>query len=302
MLEEYVRTIHLCQRFRLAQLCPGARRLEDRLYRCTSPRICLHATIFLPPAIPRPNPSIADAIFHTASVRLRNRLRCSKREKAVEATQEPVKRETTSVEESAFSTQNVLPRACTAGDSFHVTFPLRARKCVAIMMTDIEKLYECYSGDVRRFALYLCGDVAMADEITSDTFMRAWMAADRIRQPTVKSYLFSIARNAYIDSLRRAARHTQLDRNMPDTRISAQTHLEQSAEVRAVLAALQELPEIDRTVLLMRALDEMPYEEIAETLGISVVSAKVKVHRARLKLMQTRQAWREIDAAAGAKS
>jgi RNA polymerase sigma-70 factor (ECF subfamily) len=78
-------------------------------------------------------------------------------------------------------------------------------------MTDIENLYERYAGDVRRFALYLCGDVVMADEITSDTFVRVWMAADRIRQPTVKSYLFTIARNAYTDLLRRAARHTQLD-------------------------------------------------------------------------------------------
>ena len=169
-------------------------------------------------------------------------------------------------------------------------------------MTDIENLYELYAGDVRRFALYLSGDVVLADEITSDTFVRAWIAADRIRQPTVKSYLFTIARHAYIDVLRRAARHTQLDENMLDARISAQTQMELSAEVRAVLAALQQLPEMDRTVLLMRALDEMPYEEIAETLGIAVVTAKVKVHRARLKLMQTRQAWREIVPAAGAKT
>ena len=169
------------------------------------------------------------------------------------------------------------------------------------MMTDIENLYECYAGDVRRFALYLCGDLAMADEITSDTFMRAWMAADRIRQPTVKSYLFTIARNAYMDLMRRATRHTQLDDNMADTRISAQTQMEQTAEVRAVLAALQQLPEMDRTLLLMRALDGMPYEEIAETLGITVVAAKVRVHRARLKLMQTRKAWREVVPAAGAK-
>ena len=168
-------------------------------------------------------------------------------------------------------------------------------------MTDIENLYERYAGDVRRFALYLCGDVVMADEITSDTFARAWMAAGRIRQPTVKSYLFTIARNTYTDVLRRAGRHTQLNENMPDTRISAQAQMEQSAEVRAVLSALQQLPEMDRTVLLMRALDEMPYEEIAEALGIPVVSAKVKVHRARLKLMQSRQAWREVVPAAGEK-
>jgi len=168
-------------------------------------------------------------------------------------------------------------------------------------MTDIEDLYDRYAGDVRRFALYLCGDAVMADEITSDTFVRLWMAVGRIRQPTVKSYLFTIARNAYTDLLRRAARHTQLDKNMPDTRVSAQTQLEQTAEVRAVLAALQQLPEIDRSVLLMRALDGMPYEEIAETLGIPLVTAKVKAHRARLKLMQTRQAWRESVPAPGIK-
>jgi len=165
-------------------------------------------------------------------------------------------------------------------------------------MTDIKNLYERYAADVRRFALYLCGDVVMADEITSETFVRAWMAAGRIRQPIVKSYLFTIARNAHTDLLRRAARHAQLDQNVPDTRMSAQMQIEQSAEVRAVLAALQQLPEMDRTALLMRALDEIPYEEIADTLGITVASARVKVHRARLKVMQSK-ALREIVSAEG---
>ena len=168
-------------------------------------------------------------------------------------------------------------------------------------MTDIEILYQRYAPDVRRFALFLSGDSVIADEITSDTFVSAWLARERIRQPTVKGYLFAIARNLYRDALRRHERHAELNEQMTDTRISAQTHMEQGAEVRAVLTALQQLPEMDRTVLLMRALDEMPYEEIAETLGIPVVTAKVKVHRARLKLMQTRQAWREVVPATGAK-
>ena len=168
-------------------------------------------------------------------------------------------------------------------------------------MTDIEALYQRYAPDVRRFAFFLSGDPVMADEITSETFVRAWQAQKGIRQPTVKSYLFAIARNVFRDSQRRQARHTQLDESMVDTRISAQTHMEQSAEAGAVLTALQQLPEIDRTVLLMRALDEMPYEEIAATLGIPVVTAKVKVFRARMKLMETRQAWREVISSAGAK-
>jgi RNA polymerase sigma-70 factor (ECF subfamily) len=168
-------------------------------------------------------------------------------------------------------------------------------------MTDIESLYERYAPDVRRFVLFLSGDPVMADEITSDTFVSAWLARERIRQPTVKSYLFAIARNLYRDMQRRQERHAKLDEHMTDKRISAQAHMEQTAEVRAVLAALQQLPEVDRTALLMRALDEMPYEEIAETLGILVVTAKVKVYRARLKLMQTREAWGKVISFAGAK-
>ena len=155
-------------------------------------------------------------------------------------------------------------------------------------MTDIEELYRRYAGDVRRFAQYLSGDAVLADEITADTFARAWMAAERIRQPTVKSYLFAIARNIYRDAHRRVAGHTELDENMPDTRISVERQMAQSEEVRAVRRALRQLPEVDRAALLMRALDDMPYEEIAGALGIPVAGARVKVHRARLKLMQTR--------------
>src|SRR5215470_929932 len=168
-------------------------------------------------------------------------------------------------------------------------------------MTDIESLYQRYAPDVRRFALFLSADPVMADEITSDTFVSAWLARERIRQPTVKSYLFAIARNLYRDLQRRQERHAELDEQMTDKRISAQTHMEQTAEVRAVFAALQQLPEIDRTALLMRALDEMPYEEIAETLGIPVGTARLKVYRARLKLMQTRQEWGEVISLSGGK-
>jgi RNA polymerase sigma-70 factor, ECF subfamily len=169
-------------------------------------------------------------------------------------------------------------------------------------MTDIESLYKRYAPDVRRFVLFLSGDPVIADEITSDTFMSAWLAGERIRQPTVKSYLFAIARNLYLDLQRRQGRHAELDEQMTDKRVGAQKHMEQSAEIRAVLAALRQLPEMDRTALLMRALDEMPYEEIAQTLGIPVVTAKVKVYRARLKLMQSRQGRGRVISSIGAKS
>lgn len=167
---------------------------------------------------------------------------------------------------------------------------------------DFQSLYEKYAPAVRRFALFLCGDAMMADDITSDTFLRAWLAQGRIRELTVKSYLMMIARNVYRDLQRREWRKTELDEQKADSKIGAHAHFEQKEEVSAVMMALQELPEIDRTVLLMRALDEMPYEEIAAALEIPVTTAKVKVHRARAKLMEIRNPQRDKWAASGEES
>lgn len=153
---------------------------------------------------------------------------------------------------------------------------------------DIESLYEKYAPAVRRFALFLCGDPAVADDITSDTFVRVWLARGPIRELTVKSYLFAIARNAYRDVQRRGWRRARLDERGVDPKIGAHAHLEQKEELAAVITGLQELPEVDRAALLMRALDEMPYEEIAAALEIPITTAKVKVHRARAKLMKVR--------------
>lgn len=68
---------------------------------------------------------------------------------------------------------------------------------------------------------------------------------------------------------------------MPGEQPSPYVHAEQKEEFRAVLAGLQELPEIDRAALLMRAMDGMLYEEISLSLGVSLASAKVKIYSAR---------------------
>lgn len=159
-------------------------------------------------------------------------------------------------------------------------------------MTDFSALYKKYAPDVFRFALYLSGDRSQAEDITSETFVRAWTSPETIDVTTVKAYLFTIARNLFLHGLRRTSRHVQLDpeKELLDPQASPYAHAEQKAELSAVLAGLQKLPEIDRAALLMRAQDGMPYEEISQALGISLSSVKVKIHRARLALAGTRNA------------
>ena len=151
-------------------------------------------------------------------------------------------------------------------------------------MTGFGALYKKYAPDVYHFALYLSGERGEAEDITSETFVRAWASSEPIRMATVKGYLFTIARNLFLQGLRKKSRHVVLDEDLRDPKASPYAQAEQKAELRAVLDGLQKLPEIDRAALLMRAFDEMPYEEIARALGISLAAVKVKIHRARLAL------------------
>jgi len=155
-------------------------------------------------------------------------------------------------------------------------------------MTNIEALYKQYSPDVFRFALYLSGNRDDAADITSETFVRAWTTPDRINVSTVKAYLFTIARNLFLQEMRKKPRRAELSDEMRDPLPNPARQAEDRSELDAVLAELRQLPELDRTALLMRALEEIPYEEIASALNISVTTAKVKVHRARLLLSRRR--------------
>jgi RNA polymerase sigma-70 factor (ECF subfamily) len=72
---------------------------------------------------------------------------------------------------------------------------------------------------------------------------------------------------------------------MPDTTTALETRTELQSELQLTLEAMQLLPEIDRAVLILRAEEGLSYEEIARTTGLTITAAKVKVFRARAKLV-----------------
>ena len=161
-------------------------------------------------------------------------------------------------------------------------------------MSDFHSLYQRYAPQVHRFALFLCGDSALADDITSETFVRAWTSRGKIREATLKAYLFTIARNLYRDHLRRNRRYQELEESLPDDAPSLESRTEHKAELAAVIDGLRQLAEADRAALLMRVQEDMSYEEIAEALELPVSTVKVKVHRARMKLMRLRDLFQEV--------
>jgi len=151
------------------------------------------------------------------------------------------------------------------------------------MMT-FHEIYERYSKDVYRYCYWLSGSAEDADDITSETFSRAWVGREDIRTETVKAYLFAIARNLYLNQHRTAKRNVEISPEHVDAYPSPHEIVESRLELDQTMRAIQSLPEVDRAAFLLRVQHELPYEEISRVLQLPLATVKVKIHRARLKL------------------
>ncbi len=165
-----------------------------------------------------------------------------------------------------------------------------SRPAVVTPLTDFARLYREHAADVHRFAVYLSGDPSLAEDLVSEAFVRVWTVRDRVELSTVRGYLFAIVRNLLLQHRQRDRRRAPLDERMADDGPDPEVRASDQSRLQTVLGALHDLPEIDRAAVLMRANGELPYEEIAAALRISVSAAKVKVHRARLKLAEALEA------------
>ena len=154
-------------------------------------------------------------------------------------------------------------------------------------ITGFSELYRRHVGDVYRFLVWLGGDREEAQDLTAETFARAWAGADGLRLETVKAYLLAIARNLWLEARRRQREAAELDHEWPDDFPDPERTAAGRQRFAAVARALRQLPELDRAALLLRCEEGLAYEEIARILDISAGAARVKVHRARLRLLTT---------------
>jgi RNA polymerase sigma-70 factor, ECF subfamily len=137
---------------------------------------------------------------------------------------------------------------------------------------------------LRRYARALVRDRAAADDLVQDTLERAWSRIAQWRPGSdLRAWLFGIMHNLRVDQLRRPGLNTL---PMGDEGFEVPTRATQSdhLEVNDLEAALARLPEDQRVVLLLVALEEMSYEEIAGLLGIPVGTVMSRLSRGRERL------------------
>jgi len=144
------------------------------------------------------------------------------------------------------------------------------------------------------YALHLTGDQEEADDLLQDTFLKAYRFFDKFEEGTnAKAWLYRIMRNTFINEYRRVKRlpnHVEYDeqitpyQSLPqDPRQSTDLRERIDAETfeDEVAVALAALPEKFKSVIVLRDVEDLPYEEIAEALDIPIGTVRSRLHRAR---------------------
>ena len=152
----------------------------------------------------------------------------------------------------------------------------------------IEKLYETYYMRVFSYVMSLVKKRHMAEEITQETFYKAFTAKSRSTfrgESNEVTWLCAIARNLYLDEMRRQAKSTEIDFDADvDSGINIESEVEDKDTSYRIHQALQELEEPYRKVFELRIFGELSFREIGGICEKTENWARVTYHRAKLKL------------------
>lgn len=152
---------------------------------------------------------------------------------------------------------------------------------------EFERLVLAHHAELFRFAYWQCRDRSVAEDLVQETFARAWLAREGLRNAaSARSWLYRILRNEHARLYERKALPVD-DIELDDLSIADEIDLERDYAVREQIALLS--PKY-REPLLMQALGGFSCAEIAAVLGIGEEAAMQRLSRARLAL---RRLWRD---------
>ena len=150
-------------------------------------------------------------------------------------------------------------------------------------------LYDRNVDRIYRLAYRMAGRDELARDVTQETFLRAWQRLDQFRgDAAFSTWLHSIGVSVALNELRKVDRHRKRERPLEDAAFvaPASPRLDHDALER-LREAVDELPEMYRTVFLMHDLEGYSHGEIAEALGVAEGTSKARLFRARAKLRES---------------
>jgi len=151
--------------------------------------------------------------------------------------------------------------------------------------TDPERFDALYAEHYRAVLAYALRrvDPIDADDVVAETFMVAWRRLDEVPEHALP-WLLGVARNRILHQRRSASRRQALVEQIGRQR---QPEWRESGTSGALVAAISQLPPKEREMVMLVCWEGLTPAEAANLLGITQVSARVRLHRARRRLMHT---------------
>ena len=172
-------------------------------------------------------------------------------------------------------------------------------KLVALTRAGDQGAYEAlmgrYHARILAFTRHMLGSREDAEDVTQESFAAAYSAMMADERPiNVKPWLYRIARNRSLNHMRRqkAVGVDDFDLHMADHGRTTADEVGQREELRQLMGDVQALPESQRTALLLREIDALSYDQIAEAMETTVPSVKSLLVRARVGLAEAAEARR----------
>ena len=139
-----------------------------------------------------------------------------------------------------------------------------------------------YADGIYRFILYNIKDEDDARDVVQDTFEKCWRNHENVQYEKAKSYLFTTAHHTMIDRIRKSRRQELLNEYHEEP-----SHSKHYSDLKNVLKlALDKLPSIQKSVILLRDYEGYDYKEIGEITGLSESQVKVYIYRGRVALKE----------------
>lgn len=145
-------------------------------------------------------------------------------------------------------------------------------------LSEYNTCVDLHSDGLYRFILKQIKDKDVARDIVQDTFEKMWRKVDQIENEKSKSYLFTTGYHTMIDYTRRAKKQGSFN-EVNENQLS---HEKNYSDLKEILnEALDKLPEIQKTVILLRDYEGYDYTEIGEITNLSESQVKVYIFRGR---------------------
>ena len=148
-------------------------------------------------------------------------------------------------------------------------------------------IYDAHFDDLRRYLFYRSGDQDLSADIAQNVFMKVWTKKIEIASGNIKSLLFKMATDEFISHIRRKKVERDYNNNI-DLRLIRESDTDDDLSDKKLRfeKALNQLPEKQRTALLMNKMQGLTHKEIAETLNLSQKAIEKRIGLALKALKQ----------------